>query len=699
MTGVEKSLEGLAAENARLTQRLEEAEETLQAIRGGDVDALVVARNDGHRVYTLEGADRPYRLLVEQMQQGAATLLENGTVVYCNRRAAGLLGADLEAVVGARLLDFVAPESHDTLVALLKDAANGVASGELVLAGDAQRTSVLATMNPLPPDCGATIGVLLTDLTLQKHHERLAGLHAALRRTEATLRRQANQLAVFLETAAIGLRRIGPDGTILWANDAELRMFGYTATEYVGRPFAAFHVDRDAAAEFLAQLREGRLVRDHVARIRCRDGSIKQVLIDSSVLRDDGQFVHTQCFTRDVTERLRAEERLRASEASLREADERKNQFLAMLSHELRNPLAPILHATHLLRIHAKADESDVQARARAIIERQTESIAKLVNELLDIARLTTGRIQLRRRTIDLRDSVRHALETVHPVIERSGHVVRTALPAHETWIDGDPTRIEEVIVNILGNAAKYTPDGGRIHVAVEDDGTTARVRVADNGVGIGANELPHVFELFTQADRSLDRSQGGLGIGLHLVQRLVELHGGTVAARSAGSGMGSEFTVSLPRVGAPVPKVVADDTEPAPERAGNRVLVVDDNLDSCAALGLFLSLQGYRVETVHTGPHAIEMAHAWRPTLVLLDIGLPGLSGYEVARRLRSEFPAEVMRLVAITGYGRDEDVARAKESGFDAHLLKPIDPTIVDRLVAKWGLTSGGAGAAAEP
>jgi len=687
MTRPQEQLDRLVSENAELQRRLEEAEATLEAIRCGDVDAVVVARDDSHRVYTLEGADRPYRLLVERMQQGAATLLENGTIVYCNSRMARMLGLGFEGAVGARLENFVAAESRDTLTHLLRDAVNGGSRGELLLAAnDAQRRFVLATCNPLPSDCGATLGLLLTDLTLQKHHEHLAGLHAALRHSEARLRRQANQLAVFLETAAIGLRRIGPDGTILWANDAELRMFGYSEEEYVGQHFAAFHVDRGTADEFFADLRDGLVVRDRSACIRCRDGSIKHVLIDSSVLRDESTFVHTQCFTRDVTERLRAEERLRASEASLREADERKNQFLAMLSHELRNPLAPILHATQLLALHANGDERPVQAQARAIIERQTGTIAKLVNDLLDIARLTTGRIRLRRRTLDLRDVVRHALETIQPAVDRQGHRITVRLPELAVWIEGDATRVEEVLVNILSNAAKYTPEGGRIDVVVEDDGLRAIVHITDNGVGIGPDELPHVFDLFTQADRSLDRSQGGLGIGLHLVKRLVELHGGAVAAHSDGTGKGSEFTVSLPRVAPAHDRGSAATNAPRVDRGAHRVLVVDDNTDSCTALGLFLTLQGYHVETAHSGPRAMEVAKAWRPSLVLLDIGLPGLDGYEVARRLRGQFCPEAMRLVAITGYGRDEDVARAKDAGFDEHLLKPVDPNVVDRLVAQW-------------
>ena len=684
MTVHPATIEGLHAEHLELLRRLELAEETLQAIQSGAVDAVVVHGPVGPRVYTLEGADRPYRLMVERMQQGAATLQSDGTIAYCNRRMAELLGVPLERVIGSSLIRYVAPEARAPFTALLLQGQTGIARGELPLSGaSGGRIPVLLTFNPLPLDCGASIGLLVTDLTEQKHHEQLARANAALRESEAQSSRQARQLATFLDTAAIGLHRVASDGVILWANDAELKLFGYAREEYVGRRIHEFHVDGELIESIMARLHRGETLQDCGARVRCKDGSVKDVLIDSSVLWEDGRFVHTQCFTRDITERVRAEERLRESEAHLRDADHRKNQFLAMLSHELRNPLAPILHATQLLQLH---ERGGVEQRAREVIERQARTLAKLVDDLLDIARLTTGRVELQRETVDARLVVRHALETTAPLAEKRRHHVCAALPAQPVWLHADSTRLEEVLVNLLGNAVKYTNEGGRIDVVLEQDERHGVVRVRDSGVGIAPETLPHVFELFTQADPSRERSQGGLGIGLHLVKRLVELHGGSVTALSDGPGKGSEFVVRIPRASGPGAARSRTLPDQAFHRKGVRVLVVDDNADSCAMLSMFLQQQGYGVQMANTGPSALESATTWRPDVVLLDLGLPGLDGYEVARRLRARFASDAMRLIAVTGYGRDQDVQRTREAGFDAHLLKPIHPGEIDRLVAAW-------------
>jgi PAS domain S-box-containing protein len=670
-----------------LLRRLELAEETLRAIQTGAVDAVVVEASGGPSVYTLAGADRPYRLFVEQMQQAACTLQADGTIAYCNRRALEMLGERSGGLSGRTVRDVVAPESRALFDALLAQGRGGIARGELYLIGaSGEPIPTFVTFNSLPPDCGAAIGLLVTDLTVQKHREQLAAANTALRDSEAQSRRQAGQLAAFLETAAMGVHRLGPDGVVLWANEAELALLGYAREDYVGHRIHEFHEDPTLAAELLERLHRDERVHDCQARMRCRDGSTRDVLIDSSALREDGVFRHTQCFMRDITERVRAEERLRESEAHLREVDHRKNQFLAILSHELRNPLAPIVHATHLLRQQEMPDENGVQRRAREVIERQTSTLAKLVNDLLDIARLTTGRIQLQRETVDARTIVRHALETTAPQAEQRRHSIVAVMPAHPVWLRADPTRLEEVVVNLVGNAVKYTPPGGRIEVLVESDDRHGILRVRDSGVGIAPDVLPHVFEPFTQADQSLERSQGGLGIGLHVVKGLIELHGGSVGARSAGLGQGSEFFVRIPRAPAPQAPRAEAALRLESERGGVRVLVVDDNADSCTMLALFLQQLGYLVQTAHTGSAALELAESWHPAVVLLDIGLPGIDGCEVARRLRAQFPPDEMRLVAVTGYGRDQDIQRTRDAGFDTHLLKPIDPSAIDRLVVAW-------------
>ncbi len=377
-------------------------------------------------------------------------------------------------------------------------------------------------------------------------------------------------------------------------------------------------------------------------------------------------------------------------------ADEsrRKDEFLAMLSHELRNPLAPIRSAVHLLRMHERGSENAVQQRAREIIERQVANITKLVSDLLEVSRVVSGRIHLDLTTLDLSQVVKHAVETVTPLIEQHKHELVLHLCDEPIWTNADSTRMEEVLINLLNNAAKYTPDGGRIEVWCESTpgDRFVQVRVRDNGMGIDEKLLPLIFDLFTQADRSLARSAGGLGIGLSLAHRLVELHGGTLEAHSPpqGSEAGSEFIVKLPLAASPLaaPPVLPD--EPAPNPNGMRVLVVDDNVDSVMMLASALREKGYAVQSACNGPDGLKVAEQWRPDVVLLDIGLPGLSGYEVARRLRTMPLGEADggkkfrgRIIAVTGYGRDSDIARAREAGFDAHLVKPYEFDELEKLL----------------
>jgi CheY-like chemotaxis protein/two-component sensor histidine kinase len=367
-----------------------------------------------------------------------------------------------------------------------------------------------------------------------------------------------------------------------------------------------------------------------------------------------------------------------------------------MLSHELRNPLAPIRSAVHLLRLNERGSEDLIQKQAHDIIERQVASLTKLVSDLLEVSRVVSGRIRLNQQVIDANQVVRHAAETAKPLIDQRGHDLRLNLCSDPMWVNADAARLEEVLINLLNNAAKFTPDGGRIDVSCAHPRGTNYVefRVHDSGIGIEAKVLPRIFDLFTQADRSLDRAAGGLGIGLSLAHRLVDLHGGTIEARSEGPGRGSEFVVHLPLVPGPA----LSKPEPAsPKRGmrdGLRVLVVDDNVDQVMMLAATLRQQGYTVESAYTGPDALTLAQRWRPDMILLDIGLPGLDGYEVTRRLRADptlgNAGKEMRIIALTGYGRDTDIALAREAGFDAHLVKPCEFKDLEKLMVSAGQPS---------
>ena len=383
----------------------------------------------------------------------------------------------------------------------------------------------------------------------------------------------------------------------------------------------------------------------------------------------------------DVTERSRLAQITQEQATTLAEMGQRKDEFLAMLSHELRNPLAPISNAVRVLRLHNQDDP--VQVQARTVIERQVGQLNHLVDDLLEVSRITTGRVQLRPLPLALGHIVERAVESTQPLITQRRHALTVALPAEPLWVCGDAARLEQVVVNLLTNAAKYTDEGGVITVSLALEAGCAVLRVLDTGIGIAPELLPRVFELFTQAERSLDRSQGGLGIGLCLVQRMVELHGGTVDVHSV-LGQGSEFVMRLPAVAAPesLPAMV-----PAPAATpitqGCRVLVVDDNLDAAQTLSDLLRMTGHEVHMVHDGLDAVTEAVAWCPDVVLLDISLPGLSGFEVAKRIRREAANPTMTLVALTGYGQAADRQRSHEAGFDHHLVKPADFDAVEKIL----------------
>jgi PAS domain S-box-containing protein len=368
----------------------------------------------------------------------------------------------------------------------------------------------------------------------------------------------------------------------------------------------------------------------------------------------------------------------------IREQDQRKDEFLATLAHELRNPLAPVRNALQILRLGV---DDPTTLDARNLMERQVAHMVRLIDDLLDVSRITRGKVELKREPVDLRVVLDAALEVSQPLIHANGHGFFASRAEEPLVLDADPTRIAQVVSNLLNNAAKYTPEGGRIELSAERDGREAVIRVRDNGVGIPREMLPKVFELFTQVGRTIDRSQGGLGIGLALVHRLVGMHDGTVAAESDGLGQGSTFVVRLPLADTPMNELARklDGHDSKRSVTPRRILVVDDNVDAAISLAMLLQLSGHTTRTAHNGPEALTAARAYRPEVVFLDIGLPGMNGYEVATRLRGDEALKPLYLVALTGWGTEEDRKRAKESGFDHHLTKPAELSAVEQLLAK--------------
>ena len=385
-----------------------------------------------------------------------------------------------------------------------------------------------------------------------------------------------------------------------------------------------------------------------------------------------------------TAENVRLLEETRLTAEALKDADRRKDEFLATLAHELRNPLAPIGNGLQLMRL--AAEDPHAVSKARDMMERQLVHMVRLVDDLLDISRVTTGKVRLRTEPVELQSIIETAVEVSRPAIEAGLQILTVRLPNEKLRLNADPTRMSQVIGNLLTNASKYTPSGGKIEVIAEQNGDHIILRVTDSGIGIPKEMLPKVFDLFTQVGGSLDRSQGGLGIGLALVKKLVELHGGEVKAESEGQGLGCTFVVRLPldTVGS-VDGVMKPESHHLTSTRSLRILVVDDNIDGAESLSLLLTFDGHLTEMVHTGTDAVDAAFRFQPDVVFLDIGLPGLNGYEVAQALRSDERCRSTVLVALTGWGSDEDRKRSKDAGFDYHLTKPVETTQLEEMLAQ--------------
>jgi PAS domain S-box-containing protein len=478
------------------------------------------------------------------------------------------------------------------------------------------------------------------------------------------------------ETARDGILILDANsGTITDANSFIGEITGFGQDHFLGKELWQIGLFEDISASQRAfrELQQEEYIRYQHLPLRTKDGAQIEVEFISNLYQVDGRSV-IQCNIRDITDRRRMEREIELQAEELADLDRRKDEFLAMLSHELRNPMAPIINALQLLRLDR--NENPIQQEARSVIERQVAHLTLLVDDLLEVSRMTSGRIHLRRERVALGEIVEQAVETVRPLVEQRRHDLTVSLPHEPLWLEADALRVEQVVVNLLTNAAKYTDEGGRIWLTVQPDRGEAVLRVRDTGVGIPPVFLPRIFDLFTQAERSLARSQGGLGIGLSLVRVLVELHGGRVEAHSAGPGQGSEFIVHLPISPSPISPPVPPSTEAEVlTPSALRVLFVDDNSDTRTITRTLLESYGYQVRTAYNGINALETATEYRPEVVLLDLGLPEMDGYEVAQRMRQDPTMRNVVLIAVTGYGLESDRRRTQAAGFDHHLVKGVD------------------------
>lgn len=549
-----RSADQLDVENADLRRRLEEAEETLDAIRSGAVDAFLVEGPDGECVYSLQTSDHPYRRLVESMKEGALTLDMDGSILFCNLRFAELVGVPLERISGKCIQEFAPCELTTEYQAMVNEGASGVYRGELDLQQGGSRIPVHWSVSRLDLGDTAVLSAVATDLTEHRRYE-------ALERAQETL----------------------------------------------------------------------------------------------SV---------------EIAARIQAEK-------DLIEADRKKDEFLAILAHELRNPLAPARNAVDYMKLKTATDSEF--ARTVEIIDRQVSQLSRLIDDLLDISRVTAGVLELRRERISFADVMDATIDACSDEVQRRGHDLVVRVPETSVELDADRDRLVQVLCNLTLNAAKYTPPRGHIALSAAVNGPTLEISVKDDGIGIPRERLSEIFGLFSQVNRSFDR-QGGLGVGLTLVRQLVRLHGGSVEARSEGLGRGSEFIVRLPVAVGPA-------NPAAPEvfsTSRRRILIADDNRDAVESLAILLQVAHHEVHKAFDGESALEMARDTCPDVILLDIGMPKMNGYEVAMRIRRETWGKAIHLVALTGWGQEADHRNSREAGFDAHLVKPVTFGALNRLLA---------------
>ena len=505
---------------------------------------------------------------------------------------------------------------------------------------------------------------------------------------DITDRRRAEQrFRLAIESSPSGMVMVDGSGRIVLVNSQTEKLFGYRREQLIGQPVELlvperFRVEHPRAREAFLERPETRAMghgRDLFGRRA--DGSEFPVEIGLNPIEtEDGVFALSAIV--DITERKRLEHELHRRLEELDVAAQRKDEFLAMLGHELRNPLAPMRNALQVMKMPGVGEK--MAGQMREMLERQLQHLVRLVDDLLDVSRIISGRIELRRAPLDVASAVERGAETAQPTLDARGHELVLSLPAGPLQVNGDLVRLSQLVANLLTNAAKYTPQPDRIWLDVEADASDIVLRVRDRGVGMPAELLPRIFDVFVQGEASLARSQGGLGLGLALVRRVVEMHGGSVTASSAGPGRGSEFVVRLPRLAAGT----APDGPREPARVTDalrrRVLVVDDNVDAAESVAAILKLSGYAVRCAYDGASALQLAQSYRPDVVVLDLGLPDITGYEVARQLRAQPQFENLPVVAVTGYGQDADRARSREAGIDEHLTKPVDPAALQAFIA---------------
>ena len=603
--------------------------------------------------------------IIESSDDAIVSKTLDGTIRSWNTGAERLFGYTADETIGRHISMFIPPErlaEEDRIIASLT-AGERIEHFETErLRRDGGHVTVSLTISPVRDGTGTIIGAskIARDITHQ-------------RQAEAEIRR----LAAVVESSTDFVGICDVEGRPMYMNPAGLQMLGLESLDEArGLPFAEVFFPEDRAAilnDFLPRVVDHGYAEADLRFRHLKTGEPRWMAFKVIALRDGGGRIESYATVgQDVTDRRQLEDHLRRMAIDLAESNRQKTEFLATLAHELRNPLAPLRSALDLLN---RADGDADRARlARETMDRQLSQMVRLVDDLLDVNRVMYNRLELRPIDLDIALVIHQAVEMSQPLIDHAGHQLRVVLPAEPLFLHADPVRLTQVFANLLNNSSKYTPPGGQLEISVQREDGQAVVRVKDSGAGIPADQLEQIFNMFNQVDRAPERAQGGLGIGLALVRRLVEMHGGSVRAHSDGPGQGSEFVVRLPAL-ATAPAVGESLVPEAAAPVRRRVLVVDDNRDAADALALLLQHNGHETFVAYDGAEAFAAADQYRPDVMLLDIGLPGMNGHDVCRQMRQQPWGKRIRMIALTGWGQEDDRQKSREAGFDGHLVKPVE------------------------
>lgn len=672
---------------------------------GSPVGAVLVFRDVTERKRADEVRSR-LAAIVESSQDAIVSKSLDGIIRTWNTGAERLFGYTAEEAVGQPITIIIPPERHAEEKSILERLRRGerIASFECMRVNKSgQLLDISLTVSPIRNAEGQIIGAskIARDISAQKRavQEQLQAQENLAHVTAESDRRRRLYETVLSNTPDF-MYVFSLDHRILYANEALLNIWGRSWPEVQGKTFLDVGYELWHAEMHCREIDHVRATKQPIRGEVPFNGAHGRRMYDYifvPVIGADGEVEAVAGTTRDVTER-------RQMEDALREADRNKDEFIALLAHELRNPLAPLRNGLQVLRLGA--DSPAVMAEAREMMERQLSHMVRLIDDLLDISRLSQNKMELRRSQVLLSDILNSAIETARSAIESAGHQLTLSLPAEPIYLDADLTRLAQVFSNLLTNSAKYTEHGGQIWLSAERRGQDVVVTVRDTGIGIPAGSLQRVFDMFSQVDRSIERTSGGLGIGLALVKGLVAKHGGSVSAASEGIGKGSTFTVTLPAISTAVESPTASDAQTSAAAVQQRrILVVDDNLDSAASMAIMLNLVGNEVLTAHDGLAAVEMASRYHPDVILMDVGMPKLNGYDATRRIRtqereeSEESRTPAAIIALTGWGQQADRELSRAAGCDGHLVKPVGLAELEQLLFEIASRRSGQGISSEP